>query len=456
MSNTVISVENLSKYYRLGTIGSSTLRDDVDRLWARVRGKPDPLSKIGHSSLDVRHSSNGHSQETNDKGQTTNKTQPSALVPQPSDSIWALRDVSFEVKQGQVVGIIGRNGAGKSTLLKILSRITAPTSGVVKVKGRIASLLEVGTGFHPELTGRENIFLNGAILGMKRAEIQKKFDEIVAFAEVEKFIDTPVKRYSSGMYVRLAFAVAAHLEPEILLVDEVLAVGDAAFQKKCLGKMGDVAREGRTVLFVSHNMGAIQNLCERGLWLDFGLLKESAASNEVIYKYLSLANKGSELSLAQRLDRVGSGRIRFSSLSVRDNHANRISSVATGQELSFEITYNSDSKETIRNVMCALVVRDVYGNRLLTLSSHLSGGNFVGLAPSGILLCKVPSIPLAPGLYQLDLWSSVNGEPTDCVENVVELSITEGDFYGTGKLPESRKHGPFVVPHSWESGDANG
>jgi len=219
MSDIVISVENVSKRYRLGLIGGGTLHDDFERWWARVRGKPDPLLKIGQEDY------------ANRQG----------------EHIWALRDVSFQVQQGEVVGIIGRNGAGKSTLLKILSRVTAPTSGQVKIKGRVASLLEVGTGFHPELTGRENIYLNGAILGMKRAEIDCKFDEIVAFAEIEKFMDTPVKRYSSGMYVRLAFAVAAHLEPEILLVDEVLAVGDAAFQKKCLGKMGDVAREGRTV-----------------------------------------------------------------------------------------------------------------------------------------------------------------------------------------------------------------
>jgi len=223
MSQTVIQVENLSKSYQLGVIGTGTLTNDIKLWWAKARGKPNPLLKIGESD------------HGNREGET----------------LWALKDVSFEVQQGEVLGIIGRNGAGKSTLLKVLSRITAPTSGRVKVQGRIASLLEVGTGFHPELTGRENIYLNGAILGMKKAEIAKKFDDIVDFAEVEKFIDTPVKRYSSGMYVRLAFAVAAHLEPEILLVDEVLAVGDATFQKKCLGKMGDVAREGRTVLFVS-------------------------------------------------------------------------------------------------------------------------------------------------------------------------------------------------------------
>jgi len=257
MSDIVIQVENLSKYYRLGLVGTGTLSHDLNRAWAKLRGKPDPTLKIG--------------QEDNNDG---------------NGHIWALQDISFEVTQGEVLGIIGRNGAGKSTLLKILSRVTAPTSGECRVKGRIASLLEVGTGFHPELTGRENIFLNGAILGMTKKEIKQKFDKIVAFAEVEKFIDTPVKRYSSGMYVRLAFAVAAHLDPEILVVDEVLAVGDAAFQKKCLGKMGDVAREGRTVLFVSHNMGAVQRLCIRGVLLDNGYIVKNGNVQEVITSYL--------------------------------------------------------------------------------------------------------------------------------------------------------------------------
>ncbi len=258
MSAPVISVENLSKSYRLGQIGTGTFSNDLKVWWAKKRGKPNPLLKIGQS----------------DHGNRDGET------------LWALKDVSFTVQQGEVLGIIGRNGAGKSTLLKILSRVTAPTSGQVKVKGRIASLLEVGTGFHPELTGRENIYLNGAILGMSKEEVRRKFDEIVAFAEVAKFIDTPVKRYSSGMYVRLAFAVAAHLEPEILVVDEVLAVGDAEFQKKCLGKMGDVAKEGRTVLFVSHNMGAIRNLCQRSILLAKGELVNSGPTPEIVEKYL--------------------------------------------------------------------------------------------------------------------------------------------------------------------------
>jgi lipopolysaccharide transport system ATP-binding protein len=275
----VIQVDRLSKQYRLGTIGGKRLVDDVNRWWASFRGREDPLSKIGTPKR----------AETGNLKPETAEPQVSGLRPQPSpsDTIYALRDVSFEVKQGEVLGIIGRNGAGKSTLLKILSRVTAPTSGEVRVKGRIASLLEVGTGFHPELTGRENIYLNGAILGMTKSEIRRKFDEIVAFSEVEQFIDTPVKRYSSGMTVRLAFAVAAHLEPEILIVDEVLAVGDAAFQRKCLGKMHDVAGEGRTVLFVSHNMAAVDNLCSTCVYLSGGRLMDAGETKHIIASYLS-------------------------------------------------------------------------------------------------------------------------------------------------------------------------
>lgn len=262
MDNTVIEIENIGKLYRLGEIGTGTLSHDLNRWFARVRGKEDPFAKVG---------------EVNDR-----------TVKGESDYVWALKEISFEVQQGEAVGIIGRNGAGKSTLLKILSKVTTPSTGSIKITGRIASLLEVGTGFHPELTGRENIFLNGAILGMTKKEIKRKFDEIVAFAGVERYIDTPVKRYSSGMYVRLAFAVAAHLESEILIIDEVLAVGDAEFQKKCLGKMGDVTKnEGRTILFVSHNLQAVNTLCTHAIWLEHGKIKESGTTQIIINNYLS-------------------------------------------------------------------------------------------------------------------------------------------------------------------------
>ena len=264
--NIVIKAENISKQYRLGQVGTGTISHDLNRFWHKIRGKEDPYLKIG---------------ETNDRSTKGD-----------SDYVWSLRDINFEIEQGDAVGIIGRNGAGKSTLLKLLSRVTKPTTGSIYTKGRIASLLEVGTGFHPEMTGRENIFLNGAILGMTRKEITRKFDEIVDFSGVERYIDTPVKRYSSGMYVRLAFAVAAHLESEILIVDEVLAVGDAEFQKKCLGKMGDVSKgEGRTVLFVSHNMAAVKTLCNKGLLLENGRLSSVGEIEDLIDVYINSDKK---------------------------------------------------------------------------------------------------------------------------------------------------------------------
>ena len=262
MKKLAVKAENISKQYRLGEVGTGTISHDLNRFWSKVRGKEDPYLKIG---------------DTNDRSSIGE-----------SDYVWSLRDINFEIEQGDAVGIIGRNGAGKSTLLKLLSKVTKPATGSFKVNGRIASLLEVGTGFNPEMTGRENIYLNGAILGMRKAEITRKLDEIIEFSGVERYIDTPVKRYSSGMYVRLAFAVAAHLESEILIVDEVLAVGDAEFQKKCLGKMGDVSKgEGRTVLFVSHNMGAIKSLCNKGIFLENGMLKHAGEVSDIIQLYLN-------------------------------------------------------------------------------------------------------------------------------------------------------------------------
>lgn len=298
-NNIVLDVENVSKQYRLGEVGTGTLQHDIKRWWANVRGKEDPFLKIG---------------ETNDRTQKGN-----------SEYVWALQDINFKIEQGQAVGIIGRNGAGKSTLLKLLSRVTKPTTGSIKYKGRIASLLEVGTGFHPEMTGRENIYLNGAILGMTRKEITRKFDEIVAFAGVERYIDTPVKRYSSGMYVRLAFAVAAHLESEILIVDEVLAVGDAEFQKKCLGKMNDVTKgEGRTILFVSHNMTAVKELCSTGILMKNGAISYQGDMLNTILEY----QKDYELSttyLAQDIENaVGNENIKITEFSVKPIHGNLI------------------------------------------------------------------------------------------------------------------------------------
>src|SRR5205809_4023310 len=292
MSDSVIEIDNLWKKYCLGAFGTGTLRHDFNRWWHRVRGKPDPYTKVGQvQKSEVRSRS---LEPTSDLCPLTSE------VPLGDDEIWALRGVSIEVKQGEILGIIGRNGAGKSTLLKILSRVTAPTSGEVRVKGRIASLLEVGTGFHPELTGRENVFLNGAILGMTKAEIRSRLDEIIAFAEIDTYVDTPVKRYSSGMYVRLAFAVAAHLDPEILTVDEVLAVGDAEFQKKCLGKMGEVARGGRTVLFVSHNMNAITALCPKVIVLKQGRVIFNGKAEESLNYYGASSSVSGSIDLASK------------------------------------------------------------------------------------------------------------------------------------------------------------
>ncbi len=280
MSDSVIKVENVSKQYRLGQVGTGTISHDINRWWHTIRGKENPYLKIG---------------ESNDRS-----------VKGSSDYVWSLKDINFEVKRGEVLGIIGRNGAGKSTLLKILSRVTQPTTGNIKVRGRIAALLEVGTGFHPELSGRENVFLNGAILGMSKAEIKSKFDEIIDFSGVERYVDTPVKRYSSGMYVRLAFAVAAHLEPEILIIDEVLAVGDAEFQKKCLGKMKDVSGQGRTVLFVSHNLEAISNLCDTGILLQNGMMDISGNIEYCLKKYITSSRNANlaGISLKDRLKRT--------------------------------------------------------------------------------------------------------------------------------------------------------
>lgn len=306
MNNKSLIVENISKQYRLGQVGTGTLSHDFKRWVFKIRGKEDPYAKIG---------------EINDR------TKIGKL-----DYVWALKDINFDVKQGEVLGIIGKNGAGKSTLLKILSKVTSPTTGNIKIKGRMASLLEVGTGFHPELTGRENVFLNGAIMGMSKAEIKSKFDEIVDFSGVERYIDTPVKRYSSGMHVRLGFAVAAHLEPEILVIDEVLAVGDAEFQKKCLGKMKAVSGEGRTVLFVSHNMGAIKTLCGRGLLLENGGLTFDGNIDECVNRYLRINQTGEHTGKVEILKKgFGTGEALIKKIELI-NHEGNISDIVLFKE----------------------------------------------------------------------------------------------------------------------------
>ena len=319
---TAISIENVSKQYRLGQFGTGTIAHDLNRWWARVRGKEDPFARVG---------------QVNDR---TVASSPPASRNSQSEYVWALKDINLQVEQGQILGIIGRNGAGKSTLLKLLSRVTAPTTGRIRVRGRMASLLEVGTGFHPELTGRENIYLNGAILGMTRAEIRKRFDEIVEFSGCAKYIDTPVKRYSSGMYVRLAFAVAAHLEPEILIVDEVLAVGDADFQAKCIGKMEDVSRNaGRTILFVSHNMASIRRICRNSCLLSNGQLTAVGSTADVVDQYLSHSAPYLRERIFNGDTSSACGDVQVTSLRVVDNAGRINARISTADSLWIEIAY---------------------------------------------------------------------------------------------------------------------
>jgi lipopolysaccharide transport system ATP-binding protein len=352
---------------------------------------------------------------------------------------WALNDVSFEISQGDRVGIIGRNGAGKSTLLKVLSRITPPTKGRVEITGRVASLLEVGTGFHGDLSGRENIYLNGSILGMNKQEIHKKFDEIVAFAEIDKFLDTPVKRYSSGMYVRLAFAVAAHLEPEILIVDEVLAVGDAAFQKKCMGKMEDVSNNhGRTILFVSHQMAAIQNLCNKGLYLKNGSLVMEGRIEVVIPAYLKAGVEIKALSFDQRNDRTGNGKVIFKSFRILNELGEEVSNAQCGSDFILEIKVNA--KEEVPNYQVAVGLDDETGTRVTHISNETTGQIFP-ILPKGDsnIQVKVQRLPLKSGLYTFTLFSSSNGEILDWIQEAGMIDVENGDFYHTGKLaPEGQ------------------
>jgi lipopolysaccharide transport system ATP-binding protein len=373
-----------------------------------------------------------------------------ALRPHSSRSseshIWALNDVSFEIRHGEVVGIIGRNGAGKSTLLKILSRITEPTEGYAEMHGRVGSLLEVGTGFHPELTGRENIYLNGAILGMKRREIDRKFDEIVAFAETERFLDTPVKFYSSGMYIRLAFAVAAHLEPEILIVDEVLAVGDIAFQKKCLGKMRGVAGQGRTVLLVSHNIAAIAGLCRSAYLLENGRLTMAGEAKNVIDAYMSLVAQSSRQPLSHRTDRDGDGRLRFTDISFH-SAGKAIEAVQCGQDLEISIGYEG-ARKTLKHVSVTVGIFTLAGQCMLFLDDQMVGTEFESIPPSGRFACLVERFPLAPGQYSINLFCEVNGVLADWVQHAGDLTVEAGDFFGTGRLPLPT-HGGVLVPHRW-------
>jgi lipopolysaccharide transport system ATP-binding protein len=364
-------------------------------------------------------------------------------------TMWALRDINFEVAKGSVLGVVGRNGAGKSTLLKILARITEPTEGRAELRGRVGSLLEVGTGFHPELSGRENIYLNGAILGMPRADITRKFDQIVAFAEVEKFIDTPVKHYSSGMYLRLAFSVAAHLEPEILFVDEVLAVGDQSFQAKCLGKMGEVAGEGRTVLFVSHNMAAIRALCTEAMLLRDGTIAMRGTPTDVINQYL-LRDDAVPLDLTTTMERTGNGAYRFTDMRVLDQVGQSADTVLAGEKMSVELGYAAREGDSPTSALVFhIFVVNAFGDRLCCFSTRYPPNVPDVFPASGRIRCTVDRLPLAPGRYSLEIVIKAQEALADHVVGAKTLTVADGDFWGTGQMP-SPAAGPFLVDHSFE------
>jgi len=424
MDKPIIEVKGLSKLYTLGSIGATSLRESAENIWASIRRKP----RLNGSHLTARFA-------------------PEQVGPVPH-SFWALRDISFSVQPGEVIGLIGQNGAGKSTLLKILSRITEPTKGRAVLRGRVASLLEVGTGFHPELTGRDNIYLNGAILGMRHAEISRKFDEIVAFAEVEDFIDTPVKRYSSGMHLRLAFAVAAHLEPEILLVDEVLSVGDATFQKKCLGKMGDVARQGRTVLVVSHNMASILSLCSRAVMLKYGTVDRMGPVQEIVHAYLESAKPEDVVALAERHDREGDGSIRYESVAIENADGGNI--IRTGSRCKVTLRYKS--AKPVRYARFLLTIYDLTHVSMFQLDSEAVGGLPDVLPSEGTVVCETDALTVTPGRCYMNLEVIRGGQMADRIPYAAYFDVDVDDFYGTGKLPK-REWTMTVMKHRWKTGD---
>lgn len=364
------------------------------------------------------------------------------------EEFWALKDINLEVEQGERLAIVGRNGAGKSTLLKLLSRVTEPTHGRATLRGRIASLLEVGTGFHPELTGRENIYLNGAILGMGRQEIDRKFDEIVAFADVEKFLDTPVKRYSSGMYTRLAFSVAAHLETDILIIDEVLAVGDAAFQRKCLGKMEDVSQQGRTLLFVSHNMAAVETLCNRAVLLSGGKVVDVGDTRRIVEAYSQTWRQG--VALSDRHDRSGTGRVRIESIVLEDDRGEPTLRIGSMQGLAFNVTVSAASEAIGKKVDLILIVCDSRDNRMVPLYTEWTHSDLRLTAERQCFRCVVPSgLPLIADTYWLTAAVLVGGVNADKLERALEFEVVPSPTFAEG-LVLNPAFGQILVQHLWE------
>jgi lipopolysaccharide transport system ATP-binding protein len=421
MSGTVIKVENVSKKYRLGNIGTGTFYADLNRWFAKVRGKEDPSSKIDPNL--IYNTSNSNS------------------------NFWALNNVSFEVKKGEVFGVIGKNGAGKSTLLKILSRVTLPTEGFIKAKGRIASLLEVGTGFHPELTGKENVYMNGTLMGMTKAEVSAKFDEIVEFSGIDKYINTPVKRYSTGMYVRLAFSVAAHLEPEILVVDEVLAVGDLEFQEKCLGKMKDVSGRGRTVIFVSHNMAAVKSLCTRAMLLKSGCIQHIGNTQDVVYKYISENTSGSSNGVInETAKRVGTGESKFTYIAIKNSENRETTQLFYREPIKVVFKMNVHCK--IPNGIIWLRIYGSDGTELILSESPKEGENLdVGEA---IYEVTIPTI-LLPGEYYLTpsiYWSG--NAVIDEVEKATSFKVINATKNAEGSYLWTKSFGYVLGEGKWE------
>jgi lipopolysaccharide transport system ATP-binding protein len=406
-----VTVENLSKSFVLGSAAQPTLREIIMAALSRAR----------------------------------------RAEAKERSTVWALRDVSFEIEQGELVGIIGRNGAGKSTLLKLLSRITYPTRGGVKVVGRVGSLLEVGTGFHEELTGRENIYLNGSILGMRKREIDRRLDEIIAFADVERFIDTPIKRYSSGMRLRLGFSVAAHLDTDILFVDEVLAVGDAAFQRKCLNAMGELQYHGRTVLFVSHNMTAVEHLCPRSIWIEGGTVRQDGASSDVIREYMSASAglKHATLDLQSASDRRGDGSIRYHGLEILDLEQNPVNLVRSGDGLRLRLHY--EAFQQIANPIFGIRLHSSSGVFLTDVSTWNLGVELPSLAPGrGFVDLTIDALNLMPGRYFLSLWLSGSGAITyDVLEHCAALDVEPSNYYRSGRGIDGR-FGLVVLPCRWD------
>nr|WP_314840197.1 ABC transporter ATP-binding protein [uncultured Flavobacterium sp.] len=418
MKDIILKAENISKQYRLGVVGTGSLMHDLNRWWHQIRGKEDPYLKIG---------------ETNDRS-----------TKGESDYVWALQDINFEIERGEVIGIIGKNGAGKSTLLKILSRVTAPTTGSIKFGGRVASLLEVGTGFNGEMTGRENIYLNGAILGMTKKEITAKLDEIIEFSGCQRYIDTPVKRYSSGMYVRLAFAVAAFLEPEILIVDEVLAVGDAEFQKKAIGKMQDISKTGgRTVLFVSHNMAAVKSLCSRGILMENGKIKEINNIKTIISNYLLL---NTDLSAEWKREIKSDSHLFFDRIYVSNSDAQITNQIASGEDFTINIFLNAIN--SIRNSTVSIKFVNTEGIAVFTTSLHDIGNDFEVIKKGKYkLIADISKNILIPGSYNLVIACFVSRTKLfDILEDKISIKIED---LGVNKRDLDREG--FVVPnYKWD------